>query len=690
MGNTSVQVIVIDPSSTSTLYAATYDAGVFKSTDSGANWSAVNSGLSNTTVTALAIDPNNTNTLYAGTSLNLFALMYAQSGGGIFKSTDAGASWSAINTGLGSGDVNVIVVDPQNSSRVYAGLSHSVIGYHDGIGVYNSADGGASWGRMNEGMGNISVFDMAIDPDNHLNLYAATGFMSVVNYTIDEALGISTTPGSMDFGEVKVNSPSTTKQFTITNNGISDLTLSTLIIFGGDANDFILDPGPGPNNCVSTWPVLSPGEACTGVIAFYPLSEGAKTSSFYIYSDDPETPMVTISLSGTGTVDPVPDINVAPLSLNFGSVEAGSSSLTNTVTIENNGSANLNVSAIYLGGTNPGEFTLDLSGGSSPCYSDTLTLSSGTFCTVTVTFEPQTAGPKSAVLEVESDDPDTALKSVTIGGTGVPRPAAVISLSPQTMDMGTVNTGETSEPVSITISNGGNLDLHVLNIALSGPDSGDFVLDLSGGATPCGSASAVLAPGADCTVTVTFSPDTIGDRTASLDVSSDDPANGVASAKLSGTGNLAVNIGGGSGGGCGIVRAYGDTNAPEVKAARRFRDRYLMPYSLGRKIVDRYYRYSPLLEEFISGHREARAAVRAIVTPIVFFVEHTPLLILCILVMLIIACGPARGRALLFIIKKLLPDTTVQAGSRQLLIPRHARTFVAGYSIFPSQISGII
>ena len=64
---------------------------MFKSTNGGGNWSAVNTGLTTTVVRALAIDPATPTTLYAGTY-----------GGGVFKSTNGGGSWSAFNTGLTS------------------------------------------------------------------------------------------------------------------------------------------------------------------------------------------------------------------------------------------------------------------------------------------------------------------------------------------------------------------------------------------------------------------------------------------------------------------------------------------------------------------------------------------------------------------------------------------------------------
>src|SRR5262245_61946591 len=80
----AVRVLAIDPRTPTTLYAATFEDGVFKGTNGGSSWSA---GLS-ASVLALAIGPRTPTTLFAG------------AGDGVFKSTDGGSSWSTVNTGL--------------------------------------------------------------------------------------------------------------------------------------------------------------------------------------------------------------------------------------------------------------------------------------------------------------------------------------------------------------------------------------------------------------------------------------------------------------------------------------------------------------------------------------------------------------------------------------------------------------
>src|SRR5437899_45943 len=89
----TINALAIDPQTPTTLYAGTSGHGVFKNTDGGGNWSAVNTGLTTPYgaiwVNALAIDAQTPTTLYA-----------ASSGGGVFKSIDGGGNWSAVNTGL--------------------------------------------------------------------------------------------------------------------------------------------------------------------------------------------------------------------------------------------------------------------------------------------------------------------------------------------------------------------------------------------------------------------------------------------------------------------------------------------------------------------------------------------------------------------------------------------------------------
>jgi hypothetical protein len=171
-GSRSVEALAIDPVTPSTLYAGTEGGGVFKSTDSGASWSAVNTGLPSgdlgPSVQALAIDPLTPSTLYAGGLADPFSGTR-----GMFKSTDGGASWTAINTGLTTINVRMLAIDPKTPSTLYAGTAY----YNESmtVGVFQSTDGGASWSPVNTGLTeDLDVGTFAIDPLTPTTLYAGT------------------------------------------------------------------------------------------------------------------------------------------------------------------------------------------------------------------------------------------------------------------------------------------------------------------------------------------------------------------------------------------------------------------------------------------------------------------------------------------------------------------------------------
>ena len=152
----TVYALAIDPATPSTLYAGTGGGGVFKSTNGGAAWSAVNTGLTSTVVNALAIDPVTPSTLYAGTR-----------DGGVFKSTNAGANWSAVNTGVTNGYIHALAIDPATPATLYAGTQ--------GGGVFKSTNGGGNWSVVDIGTTNPYVWALAIDPETPATLYTGTG-----------------------------------------------------------------------------------------------------------------------------------------------------------------------------------------------------------------------------------------------------------------------------------------------------------------------------------------------------------------------------------------------------------------------------------------------------------------------------------------------------------------------------------
>jgi photosystem II stability/assembly factor-like uncharacterized protein len=146
----TVNALAIDPLDSATLYAGTGN-GVFKSSDAGQSWRASNDNLGGSNVTALLIDSTTPSTVYAGTH------------DGVFKSTDGGTSWIAMNQGL-FGFVETLASDPSNQQVLYAG----------GFDVRKSSDGAETWSALAPVTTTSSILSIAVDPVTPSLLYAGT------------------------------------------------------------------------------------------------------------------------------------------------------------------------------------------------------------------------------------------------------------------------------------------------------------------------------------------------------------------------------------------------------------------------------------------------------------------------------------------------------------------------------------
>ena len=153
---TSVSSITIDPSNPLVVYASG-NGGVFKTTDGGANWAPANNGLpAPATVGRVAIDFAHTATLYANTT------------GGVYKSTDGGATWTFSLNGVGLS--RLIVVDPSDTSTVYAYVGETAGGFPLAPVLYRTDDGGANWLKLTA-TPNLPLNTLAVDPFTRTNLY---------------------------------------------------------------------------------------------------------------------------------------------------------------------------------------------------------------------------------------------------------------------------------------------------------------------------------------------------------------------------------------------------------------------------------------------------------------------------------------------------------------------------------------
>ena len=114
---------------------------------------------------------------------------------------------------------------------------------------------------------------------------------------------ISVTPTPYDFGSVNVGSSSSPQTFTISNSGTADLHILDMTL--SDTTNYSLNINGGSNPCGSTTPTIIPNSSCTVTVAFSPSSTGQKDANLTISSDDPDTPTLNVSLSGTGIIPSV-------------------------------------------------------------------------------------------------------------------------------------------------------------------------------------------------------------------------------------------------------------------------------------------------------------------------------------------------------------------------------------------------
>jgi uncharacterized repeat protein (TIGR01451 family) len=159
-----ITALAVDPSNHLTVYAATAGGGLFKSLDSGATWSATPAGAMKGNSNAIAIDASGV--VYLG-----------KAGGGVARSADGGATATTVNAGLTNRFVLALAIDPVTPATVYAGTN--------GGGVFKTTNSGGSWVAVNSGLpsNGMIIQGLAIDPITPATLYAATNGAGVYKST---------------------------------------------------------------------------------------------------------------------------------------------------------------------------------------------------------------------------------------------------------------------------------------------------------------------------------------------------------------------------------------------------------------------------------------------------------------------------------------------------------------------------
>jgi len=159
------------PGRPNTFFIAAVNGGIFKTTDAGRTWTPLFDDQPTASIGALAVAPSAPDTIYAGSGEGLQRPDLSV-GDGMYKSTDGGTHW----THLGLRDaqqIAKIVVDPADANRLYVAVLGHPYGPNAERGVYRSIDGGATFERVLYANVDTGAVDLALDPRDPRTLYAA-------------------------------------------------------------------------------------------------------------------------------------------------------------------------------------------------------------------------------------------------------------------------------------------------------------------------------------------------------------------------------------------------------------------------------------------------------------------------------------------------------------------------------------
>jgi hypothetical protein len=405
--------------------------------------------------------------------------------------------WVYVDAGYGPGNVN--------GTGEYNGLEMQLTQYQ-----YNPTTGDLT---LISTQTNTGTYARAFAGDQ-LGSYLMCGFgqleafvepaiIDAVNGNITNGIGVGGGGGGGNTGVTTAIAVDSTNSFVFSNIG-----------------EFSVNVAP-ENGSTSLMQLISDTDVLTGVtdriapFFFYHPETGSTFTGFQI---NPTTGALTqvpgstyttageaYAITGYPTVAQAPVATFSPTALNFGVLVVGTPS-TEPITLNNTGNQPLTISAKSISGTNAADF--------SEMDNCPASLAAGANCTFNITFTASANVAETAQLNV-TDNAAASPQAVPLSGTGgTPTPA--ITLAPTTLTLPSTIVGNTSAPMAITVTNTGTAALAITTVALGGPNPGDF--------TSTGCSATTLAVNATCTISVSFQPQAVGQRTANITVT-DNAAN---------------------------------------------------------------------------------------------------------------------------------------------------------------------
>ena len=194
-----VNMFAVDPEDRAKYYIAVASGGVWKTVNAGTTWTPVFDGEGAFSIGAIALDPKNSATVWVGTG-EYNSQRSVGYGDGVYRSDDGGKSWK--NVGLKKSEhIGRIAIDPRDSNVVYVAAQGPLWSAGGERGLYKTTDGGKTWKQIITISDNTGVTDVVIDPSNPDTIYAAAWqrrrhFFTLINGGPESAIYKSTDAGA--------------------------------------------------------------------------------------------------------------------------------------------------------------------------------------------------------------------------------------------------------------------------------------------------------------------------------------------------------------------------------------------------------------------------------------------------------------------------------------------------------------
>ena len=443
-------------------------------------------------VSSLYVDPHDATgqTVYA--TISGFSSL-SESAQQLYQSTDGGAHWTTITSNLPNAPANAVVVDAEDANTVYVATDAGVYATR-AIGTCGALTGSGAtcWSAYGTGLPLAPVTTLVDTPTTATTqvLTAGTygrGVWQIPSATAGAAVTTATvSPGSLAFATRTVATTSAAQTVTLKATGTASLTVSSVTITGSAAADFT-----ETDTCSGT--VLAKNSTCTLMVSFTPTAAGSRTADLAIQANVAGGQLL-VSLTGTALA--AGSVTLLPSSLSFGTQQVGTVSAAQVINIQNVGGSTIALNSVVI--TAPFRETAVTCGGG---------LAAGASCTYTLAFAPSQAGAATGSFTVNDT---VGSQSEPLTGTGVLAPTD--TLSPTSLTFASTVLGQSSPPLTVTITNSGGLPLTGIGTSVStSTGKADFTT-----VSNCGSQ---LAAGSSCGITVTFAPSITGSETGTLVIS---------------------------------------------------------------------------------------------------------------------------------------------------------------------------